>query len=345
MPTFKRHKVLGLFDVDFRLEKLSLLNDPLERLGKHVDFEMFRNLIEDRLVDATKSNVGRRPYDYVLMFKILVLQRYYNISDDRVEFQINDRLSFMRFLGLTFADDVPDSKTIWLFREKLNEKELVLPLFDLFLESLMSIGLIVNEGKIVDASFVEVPKQRNSREENKEVKEGKTPEAWKIKPNKLAQKDVDARWTKKNNQSYFGFKNHIKIDGGSKIIEKYFVSTASLHDSQATGNLLSQMDEGQEFYADSAYTGEYVESEIQKCMLVNKICEKGTRSRSLTEEQKLSNKEKSKKRARVEHIFGFMHNSMDELYIHCIGIKRAEGVIGMINLVYNMFRKIQLTVK
>ena len=126
--------------------------------------------------DKTKSNVGRRPYDYILLFKILILQPYYNVSYDQAEFQINDRLSFMRFLGLTIADDVPDSKTIWNFREKLVINGVIERLFNLFLESLNDMGLIVNEGKIVDATFVEVPKQRKSCEENKQVKEGKIPE-------------------------------------------------------------------------------------------------------------------------------------------------------------------------
>jgi IS5 family transposase len=107
------------------------------------------------------------------MFKILVLQRYFNLSDDQVEFQICDRISFMRFLGLTVSDDVPDSKTGWAFRERLVDLGLVQLLFDLFIQELEKLGLILNEGKIVDASFIEVPKQRNTREENKQIKEFK----------------------------------------------------------------------------------------------------------------------------------------------------------------------------
>lgn len=345
MKKFKRQKVLGLYDVDFRLEKLSKLNDPLEKLSKYIDFEMFRSVIEDGIEIKSKSNAGRRPYDYILLFKILILQRYYNVSDEQAEFQINDRLSFMRFLSLTIADDVPDSKTIWNFREKLVVNDVIEPLFNLFLESLNDLGLIVNEGKIVDASFVEVPKQRNSRKENKQIKEGKIPEEWKSNPNKLAQKDTDALWTKKNNTAYYGYKNHVKVDAGSKLIEKYAVSPANMHDSLATGELLDPSDEGQGFYADSAYTGPKVEAIIKKCNAVDRVCEKGTRGKALTESQILSNREKSKTRSRVEHIFGFMENSMDQLYIYSIGLKRSNAIIGLINLTYNMFRKTQLMVK
>ena len=141
----------------------------------------------------SKGKGGRPPYDYVLMFKIVILQRYYNLSDEQVEYQINDRMSFMRFLDLTIADDVPDSRTVWNFREQLTDLEIIEPLFDLFLKELDTLGLVVNEGKIIDASFVEVPRQRNSRDDNKKIKNNEIPEDWKDKPRKLSQKDTEAR--------------------------------------------------------------------------------------------------------------------------------------------------------
>lgn len=152
--SFKRHKAIGFFDEDLRLSKLSKLGDPLEKLAQGIDFELFRDLLESRLQVAAKNKGGRRPYDYVLMFKILILQRYYNLSDHQTEYQICDRLSFMRFLGLTLADDVPDGKTVWHFRERLVDLGLTEELFSLFLRRLEELGLVVHEGKIVDASFV-----------------------------------------------------------------------------------------------------------------------------------------------------------------------------------------------
>ena len=209
---YKRHRDYGFFDQDIRLSKLSELGDPLERLNKGVDFEMFRDLLETSLHKDSKGNGGRPPYDYVLMFKILILQRYYNLSDHQTEYQINDRMSFMRFLNLTISDDIPDSKTIWNFGEQLTDLGLVKELFDLFGKELSRLGLIINEGKIVDASFVEAPRQRNSREDNKKIKSGNGINLWKDKPNKARQKDIDARWTKKNFQNYYGYKNHAKVD-------------------------------------------------------------------------------------------------------------------------------------
>jgi IS5 family transposase len=341
MKKFKRSKVIGLFDEDFRLEKLSKLGDPLVRLAKGVDFELFRPFLIEKLHVEPKDDGGRKPYDYVLMFKILILQRYYNLGDDQTEYQICDRLSFMRFLKLTIADDVPDSKTIWNFRERLVDLDIVDKLFDLFKTKLEALGLIIHEGKIVDASFVEVPKQRNSREENKQIKEGEVPKEWK--ENKLEQKDTDARWTKKNGVSYYGYKNHVKCDEKSKLITSYTVTDASVHDSQPTKGLLNKEDEGQPFYADSAYTGEDFQNElVAEKKITLQIIEKGYRNKPLTNEQKAANKEKSKVRVRVEHIFGFVENSMNGSFIKTIGIKRAKAVIGLMNLTYNMFRTTQM---
>ncbi|MBN2890647.1 MAG: IS5 family transposase [Bacteroidales bacterium] len=342
MKKFKRHRDYGFFDQDIRLSKLSKLGDPLEKLYQNIDFEIFRPILEDRLTKLQKGAGGRPPYDYVLMFKILILQRYYNLSDEQIEYQINDRMSFMRFLDLTIADDIPDSRTVWVFREQLVDLDVIESLFDLFLKELEALNLIVNEGKIVDASFIEVPRQRNKRAENEEIKEGKTPESWNKNPHKCSQKDMDARWTKKNNQTFFGYKNHVKIDAKSKLITKYDITDASVHDSQTLENLLDETDKGQTLHADSAYTGENQEKTIQEKGVINQVHEKGYRNKPLTDGQKASNKEKSGIRARVEHLFGFMEMSMNQMYINSIGIKRAKGIIGLMNLTYNMFRKIQL---
>ena len=342
MKKFKKQMDYGFWDQDIRLSKLTQLGDPLEKLRIGIDFEMFRELLEDSLAKEPKGSGGCPPYDYVMMFKILILQRFYNVSDEQAEYQINDRMSFMRFLDLTVADNVPDSRTIWTFREQLTDLEIIEDLFSMFLKELDSLGLIVNKGKTVDASFVEVPRQRNSREENKQIKEGEIPARFESNPHVKSQKDLDARWTKKNNVNCYGYKNHIKQDAGSKLIVNYTVTDASVHDSQVTEALLEAKDSGEDFYADSAYSGEPQEKIISSAEMNNRVCEKGVRNRPLTDEQKARNREKSKVRSRVEHIFGFMEMSMNGMYINSIGIKRAAAIIGLMNLTYNMFRKIQI---
>ncbi len=285
-----------------------------------------------------KSPAGAKPYDVVMMFKILILQRYYGLGDTQLEYQIIDRLSFKKFLGLESGDKVPDEKTVWAFREKLTNEGLVEKLFSQFNAHLKSQGLIMNEGKMIDASFTIAPRQRNTKEENKKIKEGVGNELWEDKPNKKKHKDIDARWTKKNGETFYGYKNHAKVDSKSKFIDKYKVTDASVHDSQALDDLLEEEDKGQDIYADSAYTGEDQEKTINKYGMNNKVHEKGYRNKPLTDEQKANNKEKSRTRARVEHVFGFMEQSMNGLVVKSVGITRATGIIGLINLTYNLFR-------
>jgi len=333
----------GLFGAQEDREKLSALGNPLEQLSRVVDFEMFRRLLEERLINQNKrNNAGARPFDVVLMIKILILQRYYGLGDRQIEFQILDRSSFKLFLGLQSGDKVPDEKTVWAFREKLTKSGLVTEVFDLFMAELQNKGYIMNEGKMVDASFTTAPRQRNTRDENKAIKEGHGKELWSDQPNKQRQKDVDARWTQKNDVAYYGYKNHTKVDAKSKLIDGYVVTDASVHDSQALGDLISEQDAGQALYADGAYASEQLDEVVKRCKMINRIHQRGYRNRPLTDDQKKSNALKSKTRARVEHVYAFMEQSMHGLMIRCVGMDRAKGVIGLINLTYNMFRLEQI---
>ena len=328
----------GIFDEQFKLERISKLGDPLEKLTRCIDWKIFRPILDKALVKEAKGPGGRPAYDYVMMFKILILQEYFGLSDGQMEFQITDRFSFMRFLGLRTCDKVPDSNTIWAFREQLKEGDIVKQLFDKFTKLLAQNNLIVNKGKILDASIIEVPIQRNSREENKQIKEGTVPKEWKRSPNKLNHKDIEARWVSKNGEDYYGYKNHIKVDSKKKFIDGYSVTDASVHDSMAAEDLLTKKDKGQPLHADSAYTGERLEEAIRKSGMTNKVHEKGYRNNPLTGKQKKSNNKKSKIRARVEHVFGFMKQTVGNLIIRTIGLARAKIKIGLLNLTYNLFR-------
>ncbi len=329
----------GIFDEQFNNEQLSSIGNPLEAISKVLDFEMFRPLLEAKLLNKDKkNNAGAKPYDVVLMFKIILLQRYYGLGDKQVEYQIIDRTSFKRFLGLETGDKVPDEKTVWAFREQLTKTGLVDELFGQFIGYLESNGLIFNEGQIIDASFTIAPRQRNTREENQQIKNGQGKDLWNDNPHKKSHKDIDARWTKKNNENFYGYKNHAKVDAKSKFINTYRVTDASVHDSQALDALLNEKDKAQPLYADSAYTGEDQENVITQYKMKNEVHEKGYRNRPLTEVQNANNKIKSKTRVRVEHVFGFMEQSMNGLYLRCVGLVRATGIIGLINLTYNLFR-------
>jgi len=334
----------GLFDEEFTKERLSSIGNPLEAISKVIDFELFRTLLENKLLNTNKkSNAGAKPYDVVMLFKILILQRYYGLGDSQVEYQILDRTSFKVFLGLETGDKVPDEKTVWSFRERVTKTGLVEELFEQFTLFLEAKKLIFNQGQLIDASFTVAPRQRNTRDENKKIKEGEGDDLWNDKPNKKKHKDIDARWTKKNGETFYGYKNHAKVDTKSKFIKTYKITDASVHDSQVLDDLLDEKDKDQDLHADSAYTGKDQNEIIAKYEMKNKVHEKGYRNKPLTEEQKESNTKKSKIRARVEHVFGFMEQSMKGLVLKSIGIVRASGIIGLINLTYNLFRYEQIT--
>ena len=333
----------GFFDEEFTKERLSAIGNPLESVSKVIDFESFRELLESKLLNTNKkNNAGAKPYDVVMLFKILILQRYYGLGDRQVEYQILDRMSFKTFLGLETGDRVPDQKTVWSFRERITKTGLVEDLFEQFTSFLEEKELILNEGQLVDASFTVAPRQRNTREENKKIKNGEGDDLWKDKPNKKKHKDIDARWTKKNGETFYGYKNHAKVDTKSKFINTYTITDASVHDSQALDDLLTEKDKEQDLHADSAYTGEEQEKTIAKYEMKNKVHEKGYRNKPLTDQQKANNTKKSKIRARVEHVFGFMEQSMNGLVLKSVGMVRASGIIGLINLTYNLFRYEQI---
>lgn len=330
-------KQIGLFDENNCLRKLSKLGDQLEKLDHVIEWRLFEEILNRVFVKEKKGAGGRPPYNYLLLFKTLILQRLFNISDDQAEFQINDRMTFRRFLGLSLGDQVPDAKTIWLFRDRLAKAGVMEELFNSFSFQLEQQGIISHKGTIVDATFVEAPRQRNTRDENRQIKEGKIPEDWE-KPenvNKVRQKDTDARWTIKNKERHFGYKDHVKVDAESKLITGYSVTDASVHDSQVFIGLIDENDKV--LYADSAYSGNPIAEQLPQG-IENQIHEKGYRNRPLSEEQKAENKRKSRTRSRIEHVFGYMSGTMRGITVRSIGISRAKFNIGLTNLVYNLCR-------
>ena len=326
----------GLFDWQTRFEQLDNGGDPLVKLNQVVNWELFRNSLESIREIERKSNAGRKPFDVVVMFKIMVLQSLYNLSDDQLEFQIRDRLSFMRFLGLSLSDTVPDSKTIWLFREQLTEAKLIKKMFEQFDGYLRENGFSAKKGQIVDASIIAAPKQRNSRDENKQIKEGQIPDDWS--ENKKRQKDTDARWTKKRGQNYYGYKNHIDIDVKHKLIRDYEVTSASTHDSNVFEQILDKNNSSKDVYADSAYGSADKRDALKKERFRGHIQTKGYRYKKLNEHQIKSNYRRAKIRSRVEHIFGVQTKRAGDLIIRTIGIIRAKSKIGLRNLAYNIDR-------
>lgn len=338
MKTYRSAQALGFFDVELRVQWLEAKGNPLSRLDAVIDWESFRPLLAQALAKPAKGPGGRPAHDPVKMFKLLVVQRYYNLSDEQTEYQVSDRLSFQKFAGWTLADKVPDAHTLWDFREALVRADVFGKLFEQFAQQLQAQGLLAQAGKLVDASFVDVP--RNPRAENATIKAGAVPEAWAEQPAKQRQKDVDARWTKKNAEVHYGCKNHLKAGAKSKWIERYAVTDASVHDSQMLAPLVEPTDGV--VYAGSAYRSAEAEAMLAHKQVTSRIHERAYRNRPLSDEQKESNRQKSRIRARIEHIFGYMSQSMKGFYLRCIGRRRNAAAIGLINLIYNLARYEQI---
>lgn len=332
----------GFFDLDERHASLNKMGDPLIMLKKKIPWEAFRPIAANVHDKPRKSRAGRKPLDPVLMFKVLILQSLYNVSDEQIEYQIRDRLSFMRFLDLSLEDRVPDARTVWSYRQRLTDQGLLEPLFERFNATLSDQGYQAKKGQIVDASIVPVPRQRNPRDENATIKAGQTPAGWEGKPAMKRQKDTDARWTKKHGQSHYGYKNHISVDRKHKLIRKYAVSDAAVHDSQMIDHVLDEHNTGAGVWADSAYRSKETEQWLKDGNYKSQVHHKGKRGKSLSEAKQKVNKARSRVRARVEHVFGCQANSMGGKFIRTIGIARARTKIALMNITYNMIRFLHL---
>lgn len=333
---------LSTFDLSVRYDKLSEHGDPLERLNAVVNWKIFSHLIDKAFRKQRKSPAGRKPYNRVMMFKVLVLQTLYNLSDNQIEFQIRDRLSFMRFLGLGLEDAVPDEKTVWAYREVLTVSGMLKKLFEKFNRFLEKKGYAAKLGSLIDASIVEVPKQRNDKDTNKQIKSGKIPECLTRNPHRKSQKDIDARWTLKNHQTYYGYKDHINVDTQHKLIRKFSVTPASTADINCFEDLLDNRNNDKRVWADSAYYSENSEKMLSKNGFQSRLIRRYSSHFPEYSSQNRENRRRAKIRKRVEHVFGFMQNSMHGKFIRTIGLARAKTKISLMNLVYNFCRFEQL---
>jgi IS5 family transposase len=290
------------------------------------------------------------------MFKVLILQAMHSLSDERCEYLIKDRLSFMRFLGISLADAVPDANTIWTFREALRKAGAVDGLFLRFDEALRASGFLAMSGQIVDATIVAAPKQRNTQEEKIAIREGRIPDDWKEKPAKLAQKDRDARWTIKSTKAKlreelapqvdlaipaFGYKNHIAVDRAHGLIRKWAATHAAAHDGARLEDLLDRGNTASEVWADTAYRSAKNEAMLARRGFVSRIHRKKPKGKPMPDRTRIANAQKSKVRSAVEHVFAHQKGLLG-LTIRTIGLARARVKIGLANLAYNMRRFIWL---
>lgn len=320
-------------------EAVGRKNTGILKLRDIIPWESFRLLLEEVTGYDKRdwSKGGKPPFDPVLMFKVLVLQKFHGLSDDATEEQIFDRASFKSFLGLRLGDDIPDAKTLWDFKQRLEAegREGARRLFDAFNSILESQGLVAREGSIVDASFVEAPRQRNDRDQNQRIKQGERPAEFDENPAVGRQKDCEARWTRKYTEAHYGWKNHVKADLKTKFILSSKTTPASVHDSQVFEQLLDEKDRA--VLADSAYYSEKHEACLLKLNAQEFLMRKAVRGHPLSDAERQTNHTISRMRVRVEHVFARLKQMGADL-CRSIGLKRAALHNHLSNLVYNMDR-------
>jgi IS5 family transposase len=346
-------KQSGLFGLSEHLKRLSAHGDPLEQLGRIIDFEAFRPVLFAALAYGDGAKGGRPPYDPVAMLKVLVLAAQNNVADARMEYLIRDRLSWLRFLGFDLGAPTPDANTIRLFREKLTEAGALDAVFADFDRQLKERGYLAMGGQIVDATLVAAPKQRNTTPEKDAIKAGKTArEIWPDEPARAAQKDTDARWTLKFAKARpmpdgkpgtdiaipsFGYKSSISICRTFGFIRKCKVTDGARFDGRMLRDVVTSDNTASDVWADTAYRSQANEAWLKRQSRVSRIHRKKPRGKPMPDHVRRGNATKSKVRARVEHVFARQKDQMG-LFIRTIGIKRAEAKITLANLVYNMHR-------
>jgi transposase, IS5 family len=344
----------GFFDLDERYAALSSAGDPLERLGLVVDFELFRPALEAALERSDRARGGRPPYDAVLMFQVLVVQTLYTLSDDQTEYQIRDRLSFMRFLGLALEDRVPDAKTIWLFREQLTRAGAVQRLFERFDAVLRAAGYLAMGGQIVDATVIQARRPRLSGGEKATIKGGGVPSGWSKA--KRAQMDTEGRWTLKRGRRrsadrsglrerietelvipVFGYKNHLGIDRRHGFIRSFAVTDAAAHDGRQLGRLLDPRNTASAVWADTAYRSAANMALLARRGLVPQFQRPKPRGKPMPPHITLGNATRARVRVAIEHVFAAQKCRLG-LIVRAVGLARATARLGLANLVTNMTR-------
>jgi IS5 family transposase len=344
----------GFFDAEERLRWLSASGDPLERLRAVVDFEAFRAELEAALPRADRSRGGHPPWDAVLMFRVLVLQALYTLSDDQAEYQLRDRLSFMRFAGLALHDAVPDAKTIWLYREQLTRAGALAQLFTRFDAMLAERGFLAMGGQIVDATVVEARRPRLTKDEKAVLREGGTPADWSKA--RARQIDRDGRWTLKRGRKarppegstprqalaeiavpLFGHKNHLGIDRAHGFIRRFVVTDAARHDGAQLGAVLDPGNTGGGVWADTAYRSKANLELLDRRGLRAEFQRAKPRGRPMPAHIARGNATRARVRGLVEHVFATEKRRMG-LVVRCVGLARAAARITLANLAYNMRR-------
>jgi len=323
-----------LFTDQHHKQMLDKLGDPLTEIAACIDFGALAAQV-DRIAPRPASHQGGRPpFPTETMVRILILKRLYNLSDEQMEYQLLDRMSYQRFCGLAQALNIPDRTTVWVFENRIGEAG-AKALFEGVTAQLLKKGFIARGGQIIDATLVPAPKQHFSKDDKEPLKEDAMPADWK--PAKRRQKDLDATWTKKHGKSHHGYKLSVNVDKKHKLIRKIVTDTASTHDSQHFEAVIDKANTNRDVYADRGYPSGEREDWLKANGYRNRIQRKGQRNKPLSATQRGRNHRIAKTRARVEHAFATIEQMGGKL-IRTIGQARANFAMTMMAACYNLKR-------
>ena len=308
----------------------------MARLDGVVGREVFGPVL-DRIPRVEAKGPGGRPAcEPMLPFKVLVIRSLYNPGDARIELQVTGRPSFKRFPGFSAADKAPDGKSVRAFRGKLARPGLVGGLPKAIHAGLGRKGPFARKGRMVDATSVEVARQRNSRGEDAAIREGRRPEGWEETPEMLRRKDLEARWARKNEVGHYGCRNHVKVDSRSKPIEGFVATGAAVHGSRALEALLEAGDP--KTRADSACAGKACGAAFAAKQVEGEATGRACRNKQPTARRRKRTLAKPKIRVRAGHVFATMKMSTRGAWSRCVGRARNEAAAAMTNLAHNMVR-------
>lgn len=325
---------LDLFADAKRHAKIEQIGDPLVTIDRHIDFAHLAGLIDGLYPRPDGRKGGRPPYPTEVMVRILVLKRLYNLSDEQMEYQLLDRMSYQRFCQLQHSANVPDRNTIWQFQQRIGEDG-ASAIFQGVDIQLNQHGYMARCGQAIDATLVPAPRQHISKQERAVIEQGQTPSDWSEA--KRRQKDLDATHTKKHGQGYFGYKLSISIDYKHGFIRKTATGTASQADGHHFDEVLDTSNTGAQVDADRGYPSAPRSEMLNALGLRDGIQRKGQKNKPLSACQQQRNSRIAKRRAKVEHPFaGITH--MGGKFIRTIGQARASAAMTLMAACYNIKR-------
>jgi len=313
------HQVSGQLDfADSFLGNNQKLNQRLDKLDRLVDWKPF----EERLNRIYSSPSGRPSHPVLLLFRGLLLQTWYNLSDYALEEALDDRLSFRRFVGLSVSQKAPDHSVFSRFRDQLIQHGIHGQLFNELARQLESRGLILKKGTLVDATVIEAAPKKPSQ--NEDGSAGKSPI------------DPEADWTKKSGKYLFGYKAHVGVDQESELIRRIVMTPAHVHDGEMFGQVIG----GDEIwaFADKAYDSVKNHKILEEKNVENGILMKGTRRRRLSGVEKMCNRILTKMRCPVERVFGTLKRSYRYSRARYLGLRKNSLQLIMMSMAYNLRR-------